>query len=436
MFPRGFLWGTATASHQVEGNNKNNNWWAWEQEPGRIAGGGKSGLACDWWGGRWREDFDRAAQSGQNAHRLSVEWSRVQPSPDRWDEDALDHYREMVRGLVERDLTPLVTLHHFTEPVWFSEKGGWEAEDAPALFAAYVEKVVEALKEYASLWCTINEPNVLAAEAYFLGLWPPGKRDFRAMQRVMLALGMAHGAAWEAIRERQPVSRIGMAVQYRGFQPARSWNPLDRMVAAGYGRIFNSFYPRLLTEGVAPLPAGRRRIQKLAGTHDYLGLNYYTTDNVSFNLRHYREAFTRRYYPEGASLSPSGFIANRPEGLQQAVRWGRQFGRPMIITENGVEDAQDRLRPRYLVEHVHQIWRAVNQNVPVKGYFHWTLTDNFEWERGWEQRFGLWELDPESQARRKRASADLYAEICKANAIPSDVVERYAPDVHREIFPV
>src|SRR4030067_3018881 len=136
-FPPRFLWGTATSAHQVEGNNTNNNWWAWEQELGRIKNGHKSGLACDWWNGRWREDFDRAAESGQNAHRLSIEWSRVQPAPDRWDEAALDRYREMLRGLYERNITPLVTLHHYSEPIWFSELGGWENDSSVTWFEAY-----------------------------------------------------------------------------------------------------------------------------------------------------------------------------------------------------------------------------------------------------------------------------------------------------------
>ena len=142
QFPEKFLWGAATSSHQVEGNNKNNSWWAWEQEPGRIHNNQKSGLACDWWNGRWREDFDRAAETHQNAHRLSVEWSRIQPAPDRWDEDALDHYREIIRGMHARGLTPMVTLHHFTDPLWFYDQGGWEQENAPALFEQFTLRVV------------------------------------------------------------------------------------------------------------------------------------------------------------------------------------------------------------------------------------------------------------------------------------------------------
>jgi beta-glucosidase len=165
-FPRGFLWGTATAAHQVEGNNINNQWWKWEQE-GHTKG--TSGLAADWWGGRWKEDFDRAAEGGQNAHRMSVEWSRIQPTPDTWDEDALERYRAMLRGLRDRGMTSLITLHHFSDPLWFYEMNGWENEQSPALFEKFVRKTVEALKEYCTLWCTINEPNVYALLGYVVG---------------------------------------------------------------------------------------------------------------------------------------------------------------------------------------------------------------------------------------------------------------------------
>ena len=172
-FPEGFLWGTATAAHQVEGRNQNNTWYAWEQEQGRISQGQKSGLACDWWGGRWREDFDRAQSTHQNAHRLSIAWSRIQPAPDRWDENALDRYREMLIGLQSRKMVPMVTLHHFSEPLWVAEMGGWENEAVIDLFAAFVRKSVEALMPYCNLWVTINEPNVFVFGAYIEGVFPP-----------------------------------------------------------------------------------------------------------------------------------------------------------------------------------------------------------------------------------------------------------------------
>lgn len=434
-FPRGFLWGTATASHQVEGNNTNNNWWAWEQEPGRILQGHKSGLACDWWNGRWREDLDRAAQGGQNAHRLSIEWSRIQPAPDRWDEDALDRYREILRGLHERGLTPMVTLHHFTDPLWLTEMGGWENELVVGYFEKYVSKAVEALREYASMWVTINEPNVYTVSGYVLGDFPGGKQDIGTALQVLTNMLRGHAAAYRAIHSLQPGAQVGVAINYRGFQAAKSWFPLDHLAAGLQSRSFNDLFPCTLRDGVLKLAVWRKRIPEAKGTQDFVGINYYTVDRVAFNLRNYQQLFARRFYPQGADLSDTGFISNEPEGMFAALKWGLQFNLPIYVTENGVEDQDDHLRPRYLARHIHQVWRGVNFNWAVRGYFHWSLVDNFEWERGWTQRFGLWELNVETQARRKRPSADLYAEICKENGLSSEMVAKYAPEVLEVLFP-
>lgn len=434
-FPRGFLWGTATSSHQVEGNNTNNNWWVWEQEPDRILGNDKSGLACDWWGGRWRDDLDRAVESGQNAHRLSIEWSRVQPTPDRWDEEAIDQYRGILRGMHERGLTPIVTLHHFTDPVWFAEQGGWKNVGAVELFEAYVIKVVEALHEYNNLWVTINEPNVLLVYGYLLGLFPPGKESISSLWKVSANLVRAHSGAYHAIHHKQPTARVGITINYRSSKPARAWNLLDSDAAWLQASFFNDAFPNALQSGVLQLLLTRRRIPEAKGTQDFLGIDYYTRDQVAFNLLHPRTLFTRRYFRPDAELSETGFIANEPEGMFEALKWGLKFKIPIMVTENGIEDGDDRLRPKYLIEHLHQVWRGINFNWPIKGYFHWTLVDNFEWERGWTQRFGLWELDPETQVRTKRRSAELYAEICQQNAISSDMVGKYAPEAFEKIFP-
>jgi beta-glucosidase len=430
-FPRGFLWGTATAAHQVEGNNTNNNWWKWEQE-GHT--NGKSGLACDWWGGRWKEDFDRAAEGGQNAHRMSIEWSRIQPMPDRWDEEALERYREMLRGLQQRGLTPLVTLHHFTDPLWLGEAGGWEDEGTPGKFGAFVRKAVRALKEYVSTWVTINEPNIYAYSGYAGGQFPPGKNDTNLAFRVMSNLVRGHAEAYRAIHEAQPEARVGLAINYRSMSPA-SWSPLDHWVARVQARIFNDLFPRAAMDGKAKFLFKSVYIPEAARTQDFLGINYYSRDYVSFDLRQAGELFGRRSYVKDADLSSTGFIANEPEGFYQALKWGLQFNIPILVTENGVEDAEDRMRPRYLAQHIHQMWRAVNFNWPIKGYFHWTLVDNFEWERSWTQRFGLWALDTETQQRTKRRSADLYAEICRENGLSSEMVQKYCPEVFETLFP-
>ena len=381
------------------------------------------------------EDLDRAADSYQNAHRLSIEWSRVQPTPDRWDEDALDRYRQILRGMAERNLVPMVTLHHFSDPLWLAEQGGWEDEAVVTRFEAYVRKVVEALREYTNLWVTINEPNTMYALGYVTGVFPPGKSDLKAALQVVLNQARAHAAAYHAIHSLQPTARVGLSVQYLGFAPYREWLPLDRLAAGLQKTFFNDLFPRLLAHGEFSLAGYRLRVPEARGTQDFFGFNYYTRYTVAFDPRLAGQMFGRRFFLPGADLSDNGWLANVPQGFFQALRWALQFKLPIIITENGVENADDQLRPRYLIQHLHQLWRGVNFNFPVKGYFHWTLVDNFEWERGWTQRFGLWELDPATQVRRKRPSADLYAEICKENGISSEMVARYAPEIFAKMFP-
>lgn len=433
-FPEGFLWGTATAAHQVEGRNPNNTWTAWEQEEGRIIEGQTSDLACDWWGGRWREDFDRAQTTFQNAHRLSIAWSRIQPAPDRWDETALDYYREMLIGLKSRGIVPMVTLHHFSEPLWVAEMGGWENPEIIDLFAAFVEKAVDALKPYCNLWVTINEPDVFALSAYVIGLFPPGKKDFRAGYLVMHNMVKAHARAYNVIHELQPESQVGSAYHYRPFKPAGKF-PADRWLAKLFHTVFNDLFPRTLKDGLFNAVIKKDRIPEAIGTQDFIGLNYYSGDLIRFNLMEKSQLFASLSFPKDSLLSETGFIANQPEGMEAGVRWAMQFGKPIYITENGVDDSSDEMRPRYLVEHLHALWRAINNNAPVLGYFHWSLVDNFEWERGWSQRFGLWGLDVETQKRIRRPSADLYAEICRLNGISSEVVEKYAPESMSRLFP-
>ena len=297
-FPAGFLWGAATSSHQVEGNNKNNDWWAWEEEPGQIINGQRSGLACDWWSGRWREDFDRAKETGQNAHRLSIEWSRVQPTPDRWDEEALERYRAMLRGMYERGITPMVTLHHFGNPLWLAERGGWENDETPALFAKYARKTVEALQEYCTLWITINEPNVYTFESYVAGVFPPGKRDLKAAMPVYANLVRGHALAYREIHGVQREARVGLALAIRPMHPAGPLKFLDAIPANLMGQVFNEAIPRALVDGKLRLAYKTMRIPEAIGTQDFLGVNYYTLDLVRLNLLRgtecFRSASTRR----------------------------------------------------------------------------------------------------------------------------------------------
>ena len=433
-FPNGFLWGTATAAHQVEGNNTNNDWADWEAEPSRIKDNHRSGLACDWWNGRWKEDFDLAIADGQNAHRFSIEWSRIQPAPDQWNDDALETYRSMLSYLCRRGITPMVTLHHFTNPRWLADQGGWESNETPDLFAEFARRLVDALKDYVTLWITINEPNVYTYNAYLDGVFPPGKRDINSAIQVIGNLVRGHAKAYKIIHKIQPEARVGVAHHYRSFQPARPWFPLDRLVTKVQHKVFNDLFPHALKTGILDFVYKKEAVPEALNTQDFFGINYYTGDLVSFCFS-VKSFFSRRTYRKGSYLSETGFIAHYPEGMAEAVRWANQFGLPMIITENGIEDSQDTVRPTYILDHLHQLWRMINNNILVKGYFYWTLVDNFEWERGWTQRFGLWELDTVTQRRIRRPSADLYAAICKENSFSSAMIKKYAPEIVQKLLP-
>lgn len=424
-FPRDFRWGTATSAHQVEGHNVHNDWWAWEQEPGRIWSGDRSGLACDWWNSAER-DFDTAAELHQNAHRLSIEWSRIQPSLDRWDESAVDRYRQMLRGLRRRGIEPMVTLHHFTNPLWFADRGGWDHDEAATMFARFVERVVPSLAEFVHLWCTVNEPVGWALSTYVSGAWPPGKRSVRRGLKALTQLLRAHAAAYRIIHRAQPEAQVGFANYFRLFDPARAALPLDRLVASRQHHFVNtSFVDGAATGRVRALP-WVVNVPEAARTLDFIGVNYYTRDMVAFDLRRPKQFFGRNFPAPGAPVSDGGYGEIYPEGLYRVLRLAARYGKPIYITENGLPDADDDQRPAFIVAHLSQVWRALQEGIPVRGYYHWSLVDNFEWTRGWSLKFGLIEVDPVAQTRTPRPSASLYAQICKSGAISSTEVARLA----------
>jgi beta-glucosidase len=436
-FPKGFLWGTATAGYQVEGNSTQSDLWSWEHENGRVAQGHRSGRACDWWDGRrWIEDFDRAAADGHNALRLSVEWSRIEPAPSRWDEDALDHYRQMLAGLRDRGITPMVTLHHFSNPAWATERRIWETGEGVELFARYVRKAVGALGEFSDLWCTINEPNVLVFVGWLAGLLPPQKKDVVLALRVARNLLRAHAAAYHTIHDVQPQAQVGLPIHFRPMLPASPSFALDQWAARQQYNMFSTLFPDAIRSGRMRhwLPGGIG-VPEAKGTQDFIALQYYTADVVRFDLSNPGELFGRRSFPAGAEVDDTGTYACYPPGFYTALRWARSFRLPVYVTENGIGDAADNLRRRYLLLHLRELWRAVNFNWGVRGYFHWSLVDNFEWERGWTHRFGLYALDTQTQARIPRPSASLYSEIARNGAISSEMVARYAPELLESMFP-
>jgi beta-glucosidase len=433
-FPADFRWGVATAAHQVEGNSTHNDWWAWEQTDGHIKGGHASGLACDWWENA-EADFDRAAEMGLNALRLSVEWSRIEPRPGRFDDSALERYSQMLQGLHARDIEPMVTLHHFTNPRWLAEQGGWEDPKTVALFARFTRRVVEALGQHCNLWCTVNEPNVYGYKGYLEGTFPPGQSDFRAATLVIRHLLAGHAAAYREIHALQPHARVGLAHNMVVFDPANPRSPLDRRAAQVTDRVYNQAILTALIRGHWTLPVGFGLAWKLRHTLDWIGLNYYTRDLVAFDRARRQTLFNRHLHAGDAELLDGGYGEFYPRGISRCLQRLARLGLPIYVTENGIPDDDDDQRPRYLLTHLHQMWHAIQLCYPVMGYYHWTLVDNFEWAEGWTLRFGLIALDPKTQARMPRRSANLYAEIAQTNAITPQIIDTYAPELRAELLP-
>lgn len=428
-FPPDFLWGTATSSHQVEGNNTNNDWWQWEQETGRILNGDKSGRACDWWENA-EQDFDHAAALHTNAHRLSLEWSRIEPEPSVFDAAALDRYRVMLQGLHDRGIEPMVTLHHFSNPLWLVEKGDFSSDLIVDYFQRYTAKVVDKLGDLIPKWVTINEPMVYLFLRYLGNEFPaPQQKGWGAARRVLHNMLRCHAAAYHTIKERFPESLVGVAAQIRPIQAPADSSGLDSWWARQVDWLFNDMWHEAMRDGHGRGLFRSGTIKGLAGSYDYIGLNYYSRSFIRF------PRIQPEPYPPSAQLSDMDYMENYPDGIFQTIKRYVRYQKPIYITENGLPDRDDKLRPAYLIQHLREIWRAISFNFPVMGYYHWSLVDNFEWERGWSQRFGLIGLDPETQVRHWRPSAHLYAQICHDNALSTDMTEEYAPQLLPILFP-
>jgi beta-glucosidase len=440
-FPEGFLWGTASSSYQCEGGNTNSQWYRWEQQ-GRILTGEQCGEACNWWEDA-EHDFMLAEQMENNALRLSLEWSRIEPAEGQWDSSAIDRYREMLRNLHSRHLKPIVTLHHFTIPIWFAERGGFANEINIQLFVRYAKYVVENLRDLCDFWITINEPNIYATLGYLRGAHPPGDHDFVRSMRVLRNLLQAHVEAFFSIRDLQPWAEIGYCLHYRLFDPANELSPLDRSAASLQDSIFNWEVLQAAETGSfsAPFRLMLAPIPHASGSRDFHGVNYYTREMVRFDPALPTELFGRRFVrPDSVCMDPGqgiNFGEIYPYGLYRVLKsvYQRTRGnKPLYITENGFSDALDDRRPLAILKHLAMVHRAIHEGIPVRGYLYWSLVDNFEWAEGWGVRFGLIEVDPQTQDRIPRSSASMFGEICRANAITEEIVERYAPEARDTVF--
>ena len=409
-FPDGFFWGAATAAHQVEGGNTNSDWWRSEQA-GLVPH--RSGRACGSWE-RWREDVRLLADMGLNAYRLSVEWARIEPEPGRFDQAALDHYRAELEALHDAGIEPLVTLHHFTSPTWLADRGGMAGSTFVARFGAYAERVGREMGDLVHWWVTVNEPSILAMKGYLEGTWPPHRpRDLGGYFRLLRNAVRGHAVARLALRASRPDVLASMAFALWPLEPLRRWNPLDQL-----GALLGDW----LWQG--------RILRRSLPTLDWIGVNYYTRIRVAIPPAASEEPAVSD--PHGGSGERTDFGWEvYPAGLYRVLRRVGRYGRPVLVTENGVSDAADRLRPRYLVSHLEQAHRALRAGVDLRGYCHWSLLDNFEWAEGYAQKFGLAETDPATLERRPRPSAALYGAIARANGLTPQIREQFAPILAR-----
>jgi len=420
-FPQGFLWGAATSSHQVEGNNTLNDWWEWEAQ-GKVPE--RSGEACRHYE-LFERDFDLAKSLHHNAHRFSIEWSRVESEPGAFDEREIEHYREMLLALRARGLEPVVTLSHFTIPLWLSLRGGWESAEIPYHFERFTHKIVKNLGGEVRFWITINEPLVQIYHGYVKGIWPPGKINSDKTITVFRHMVLAHQRAYAVIHgvyqdQWRKKPEVGLAQNIPYYVPCSCHSLLDRVSV--FVRDFLSvlcFFDGLVN-GEMHLPGVLREKLPWKKTLDFIGLNYYTREFVNFTgwgfPKVLGERCTKIHHRDIAYRNEMGW-ENYPEGFFKVLMRLKRFKLPVMVTENGTCSGEDDRRWDFTRLHLEALARAMRSGVPVIGYLYWSLIDNFEWARGFSPRFGLAEVDYRTQERRVRPSSVKFAEICRKNSI-------------------
>jgi beta-glucosidase len=409
--------GVATAATQIEGGDPDSNWTDWAARPGTIADGSSPVRATDHWH-RWRDDTELLASLGIPLYRMSVEWARVEPRPGEFDEAVLAQYRRELTLLLIKGIRPLVTLHHFSHPMWFERLGAFESPDAPAIFERFTRRVVEALGDLVDEWVTINEPNVYVAGGYVMGNFPPGVKSLRRALRVYGVLTAAHIAAYRAIHELRPgpATKVGVAHHLRLFRPANPRNPYHRVLARGMTRLFQTSIVKAMTTGEVDWPLRRAEGIEPGCYADFFGLNYYSRSTVS----RFADGTAT-----GVTVNDLGWEVYAA-GLGRAARWAHHAtGLPIWITENGTCDNTDAFRSRYLFDHLQEVAEAVASGVPIERYYHWCFVDNWEWDLGEGPRFGLVALDYETQHRTVKESGRFYAEIVRECGVTPELHAKY-----------
>lgn len=410
-FPDGFFWGGATSAHQVEGGNIND-WSEWEKENAeRLAQESEkkfgylpnwndikaeaqylqnyiSGKACDHYN-LYEEDFNIAKSLGHNAHRFSIEWSKIEPEEGKWNEKEIEHYRKVIIALRARGMEPFVTLWHWPLPLWLRDKGGVKNKKFPGYFSRYAERMAREFPDI-KFWITLNEPTAVIVMSYAKGDWPPQERNPFAAMKVYKKLAQAHNEAYRKIHLASHDASVGFVNILSYIEPNSKKSLLDRFIA----RIAEYF-------------SNEKFLNLTKSNHDFLAVDYYF---------HSRLQFPGKVKNENQKISDMGWELY-PEGIYYVLKDLKKYGKPIYITENGLADAKDKHREWYIKECLKNTHKAIQDGVDVRGYFYWSLLDNFEWDKGFWPRFGLVEVNYNTQERKIRESAKEYAKICKSNEL-------------------
>ena len=422
QFPPDFLWGTATAAHQIEGGLDGNNWAWWERQTRRgkptIHQGERVGLAADSYK-RVDQDIALMVALGVESYRFSLPWSRLEPEPGVWDAEAIAHYHTQIDALIAAGITPMLTLHHFTHPQWFEERGGFlDAENIPT-FVAFCERMFREYSDKVTLWCTHNELCVVAIMGYLGGIFPPGHHSLERMGRAMHNMLVSHVRVYQALKALPGGDRaqIGLVKSLFQFDPYHRWNPLDHLGAGFCERAWNTRILDFLKTGVwhmsvPGLVHQHAEYPDAVGSTDFIGLNYYSHILV-------RTAMIPGVHPLPARRPgttwtdmPYGLY---PEGFYRALMQLNELGKPIYVTENGVPDRDDRIRDQWIRTYLYAMSRAIADGADVRGYYYWSLLDNFEWAEGYSQRFGLYHVDYDTQAHTLRAGSQAFVDAVRTH---------------------
>ncbi len=418
------LLGVASSATQIEGGDDNHNWARFAAE-GKVADGTSPLRANDHYR-RFREDIDLMAQMGISIYRFGIEWSRIEPVQGQFSEEAIAHYREEIAYMCEKGIRPLLTIHHFTNPLWFEDMGGFTARDSVGVFMNYVRKVIDSFGDMVAEYITINEPNVYATNSLFYGEWPPEKKSITALVKAFSNMTACHIAAYEYIhrwrRERGYTdTAVSFANHLRVFAPKNRKNPWHCVAAKLTDYLFQGAITKAMMTGKCTFPVCRRKGVRAGKYYDFIGINYYSRSTVSGIADGVaKEAFKNdlgwEIYPEG--------LLELSETLYQ------RYQAPIYVTENGTCDNTDAFRAKFIYDQLELLCRRPNA---VTRYYHWSFTDNFEWKEGESARFGIVHVDYETQKRTVKDSGHFYARVIADGGVTDEAYERWvaAQTYHR-----